>query len=270
MILAAERVEAPHPLVRLRARIENVTPWPDLGASRHEALLASCVSTHLLLRVEHGSFLSVLDPPAWAEQAAQACRNVHAYPVLAGDDGDTDLLLSAPIALYDHPRIAPESPGDFHDATEIDELLALRTLLLTDEEKARARATDPRAAAIVDHVEAMPPEVLERLHGAIRQLRAAEMVPRPEAQPACVCVGLRPGMRVRLCPGARRTDAQDLLFVGQTATIEKVLEDVDGRLCFAVTLDADPAANLHRWYGRFHYYYADEVEPIVTGPGGDA
>jgi hypothetical protein len=78
------------------------------------------------------------------------------------------VVLSSPITLYDRPEIAPESPGDFFDATEIDELLSLRTLTLTEEEKREARGTDPRAAEIIDRVEAMPPELLERLHGAIR------------------------------------------------------------------------------------------------------
>jgi hypothetical protein len=77
-------------------------------------------------------------------------------------------VLSSPIILYDHPRVAPESPGSLHDATEIDEILALRTLTLTEQEKAEARATDPRAAAIVDRVDAMPPEGFGRLHGTIR------------------------------------------------------------------------------------------------------
>ena len=34
-------------------------------------------------------------------------------------------MLSAPIILYDYPQIAPESPGDLFDLTEIDELLTL-------------------------------------------------------------------------------------------------------------------------------------------------
>ena len=77
--------------------------------------------------------------------------------------------------LYDYPQIAPESPGDLYDATEIDEILTLRTMTLTDEEKREARATDPRAAAIIDRVDDMPPEILDRLHGAVRYLRAATL-----------------------------------------------------------------------------------------------
>ena len=93
--------------------------------------------------------------------------------MLAGPEGRSDLLLSSPIILADHPQLAPESPTDLFDGTEIDEILSLRTLVLTEEEKAEARATDPRAAAVVDAVDAMPPEIWERLHGAIRTLHPA-------------------------------------------------------------------------------------------------
>ena len=79
-------------------------------------------------------------------------------------------MLSSPIILYDHPEVAPGSPGDLYDATEIDEILALRVLTLTEEEKSEARGTDPRAAAIIDRCDEMPPEVWDRLHGAVRTL----------------------------------------------------------------------------------------------------
>lgn len=256
----AEPVEAPRPLVRLRIRIENRTAWRETDARREAVLRASCVSTHLLIAASGGGFVSLLDPPAWAAAETASCENVRMFPVLAGPQGHDDLLLSSPIILYDHPLVAPESPGDFFDATEIDELLALRTSLLTDDEKRQARATDPRCAAIIDRVEALSPDALDRLHGAIRQLRGGEMtplVPEPASGPVRT---FTPGVRVRLCPGPRRTDAQDLLFAGCTATIEKVMQDIDGRHCYAVTIDGDPAAELHRWYGRFHYYYADEIE----------
>lgn len=256
--VSSERVPAERPLHRLRLRVDNTTPWDDTGAPRDEVLRRALIATHLLLSVENGRFLSLLDPPAWAAEHAGACVNERTYPVLVGPDDRDDLILSAPIILYDHPRIAPESHGDFFDATEIDELLTLRTMTLTDDEKREARATDERARALVDRVDALPPEVLERLHGAVRELRGAEMAPRQEL----VAVG--PGSRVRLRPGRRRTDAQDLLHRGCVATVEAVLRDVDDREYLAVTIDDDPAADLHRWYGRFHYYYLDEVEPLAA------
>ena len=159
---SAERLPGPYGVVRLRLRLENAGGWT--GASRPEALRHSLVAAHTFIAVTGGAFVSLTDPPEWARPAAEGCENLHTWPVLLEDD----LVLSSPITLEDRPRIAPESPGDLFDATEIDELLSLRTLTLTAEEKAEARATDPRAAEIVDRVDAMPPELLERLHGAIR------------------------------------------------------------------------------------------------------
>jgi hypothetical protein len=255
----AERVVAERPLLRLRLRVENDTEWGDPRARREVAMRGSCLATHLLLEARGGAaFVSLLDPPPWALAAAAATRSTRTYPVLAGPPGSRDVVLAAPIILYDHPQVAPESPGDFFDATEIDELLALRTATLTDDEQREARATDPRAAALLDRVAGLPPELVRRLHGAVRGLQGAEMVPR--GPPAA---SIAPGRRVRLrAPGARRTDAQDLLYAGRTAIVEKVLHDVSGEPMLAVTIDGDPAAELHRWYGRFHYYRLDEVEPL--------
>jgi hypothetical protein len=165
-------VKAPFPLHRLRLITENTANSIVTDASRADALKRSLVATHSLLGVRGGSFLSLLDPPSWAVAAAKQCRNVHTFPVLAGTPGSQQVMLSSPILMdYDYPQVSPESPGDLFDATEIDEILSLRTLTLTDDEKREARATDPRAAAIIDRVEEFPREVLERLHGAVRSLR---------------------------------------------------------------------------------------------------
>jgi len=67
---------------------------------------------------------------------------------------------------------------------------------------------------------------------------------------------------VRLRPGARRTDAQDLFLADRLATVEGVFSDVDGDQHVAVTVDDDPAAELHQWHGRFLYFHPDEVEPV--------
>ncbi|MGA9524732.1 MAG: hypothetical protein WBV82_24955, partial [Myxococcaceae bacterium] len=236
------------------------TPWFDGLAARDRILPSSLIATHLLLSVSGGSFVSLLDPPEWAREAAMGCRNTRTYPVLAGEQGRRDLVLSSPIILYDHAQVAPESPGDFYDATEIDELLTLRTYLLTDDEKRQARATDVRSAALIDRVEQLGPESFGRLHGALRDLREGEMVPRSVPPHDDSVPGPAPGTRVRLRPGKRRTDAQDLLFAGCTATVEAVLRDVEDRAYAAVTIEGDPAAELHRWYGRYHYYFLDELE----------
>ncbi|MEV4097995.1 hypothetical protein [Streptosporangium saharense] len=295
--IGAERLAGPYETVRLRVRVENVCGWePGTGAGRDDALRRSPIAAHTLLAVTGGEFLSLFDPPEWAGEAARACRNLHTWPVLVGDPERCDAVLSAPIILYDHPAIAPESPGDLFDATEIDEILSLRTLTLTEEEKREARATDPRAARIVERTEGMPGEMLERLHGAIRYLRSCgpepsreeqERVPwwdpgadtsvSPESDGVVVAgVTVARGSRVRLLPGGgaspglpggRRADAHDMFLVGRAATVEAVLLDVDGDHHLAVTLDDDPGADLQRAQGRFLYFSPDEVEPLSDGEG---
>ncbi|MFL5794299.1 MAG: hypothetical protein ACJ77H_09900 [Actinomycetota bacterium] len=277
--LSAERLEGPYGLVRLRLVLENATAWNDPGADRSVALRHSLVAAHSLIGIDRGVFLSLLDPPEWAKPAAEACKNLHTWPVLIGEEGRRDAMLSSPIILYDHPTIAPESPGDLFDATEIDEILTLRTMALTEEEKREARATDERAAAIIDRVDNMPPELLERLHGAVRYLKGVEgteeeepeLVPwwdpgadrtvSPDSDGVVVAgVTVARGSRVRLRPG-QRADAQDMFLAGRLATVEAVFLDVDGNRHLAVTLDEDPAADLQRWHGRFLYFSPDEVEP---------
>ncbi|MBO4260848.1 hypothetical protein GRC12_44615, partial [Streptomyces griseorubiginosus] len=166
-------------LCRLRVRTVNSGPAPDPRASRDEALRRALIATHTLMGGDGVEFASLIDPPEDLRGHVDACRNEFAFPVLGGEPaGETragagavgHVLLASPIILPDHPQVAPESPGDLHDAGEIDEILTLRTMLLTDEEKREARATDPRAAAILDRVDTMPREVFERLHGAIRSL----------------------------------------------------------------------------------------------------
>ncbi|MET8111611.1 hypothetical protein [Streptomyces prasinus] len=182
--LSAHPLDGPYATQRLRVVVENTGDrLPEDGAGRDAALLRSLVATHTLLHLDSGQFLSLTDPPRWAAGAVAACRNLHTWPVLAGEPGSRDLVLSSPIILEDHPAIAPESPGPLYDATEIDEILALRTAALTDEEKREARGTDDRAAAVIDLTESMPAQMLERLHGAVRSLRevTASGAPAPRS-----------------------------------------------------------------------------------------
>ena len=212
------------------------------------------------------------------------CRNDGTFPVLVGDEA-TEVVLSSPIILYDHPAVAPESVGDFCDATEIDEILALRVLTLTDDEKAEARGTDARAAAIVDRCDDLPPEVWSRLHGAVRSLRPVEattLEPVGSSGPSTAVVG--PGRRLGgrpvdrhhlgrrgsgrqgrtgTPPPSRRADAHDLFLAGRTATVAGVFKDVDGAEHLAVTLDDDPATELLEWQGRYLYFHPDEVEVLA-------
>ncbi|MGH7720940.1 MAG: hypothetical protein ACREON_19100, partial [Gemmatimonadaceae bacterium] len=146
--------------VKVRVRIENVSAWPEgAEADRNIALRHSLLGAHTLLAVRDGAFVSLLDPPAWAVAAVASCQNQHTWPVMIGPDGARDVMLSSPIILYDYPAIAPESKGDLFDATEIDEILTLRIMTLTEEEKREARGTDERARQIIERSDSMPPEM---------------------------------------------------------------------------------------------------------------
>jgi hypothetical protein len=170
-ILAARAEPASDGVARLGVRIANLTPWA--GGEREAALRRTFCSTHAVLRVTGGAFVSQTDPPAELRAAAEACRNHGCWPVLVGEPGERSTVLASPIILEDHPRIAPESPGDLFDGGEIDQLLVLNILSLTDAEKEEMRATDPRAREILERTEALTPEQLMRLHGAIREFGMA-------------------------------------------------------------------------------------------------
>ncbi|RRO18658.1 hypothetical protein EIL87_05955 [Saccharopolyspora rhizosphaerae] len=280
--------------VAVGLRLENQHPWVPLESGRphrDQALQRSLLSAHVVLSVLDGRFLSVIDPPAWASEAAAQCANHRCWPVLVGEKGDQDVVLAAPIILYDWPEVAAESPGDLFDSTEIDELLTLRVMTLTEDEKREVRATDDRARALLDRCESLPDTELGRLHGTTREVPAGGEVPtwstpghdgadrpwwdpdvdasvRPETD--SVLVGGTPvaaGSHVRLRP-SRRADAQDLFLAGQVAVVTRVDRDVDGRVHVAVVLRDDPAGDLHQWYGRYLYFGPEEIEPLE--PGGVA
>jgi hypothetical protein len=241
---------------------------PATAGDPDTAIRSSLIGAHVLLHAYRGGFISLLDPPPAATAAAGRCRQRRCWPVLAGPPGATDVVLGAPIILYDHPQIAEQSPGALFDSTEIDEILTLRVLTMTDAEKAEARATDPRAQTIIDRCEAMSPADLQRLHGVLRSPDApwwdpaADAAVRPDAD-AVVIDGTRvaKGSVVRIHPG-RRADAQDLFYADRVARVTAVLTDVDGNVHVAVVLVDDPAADLHDWYGRYLYFGPDELEPL--------
>jgi hypothetical protein len=159
-------------LHRLTVLIANTTPSAADGP-RDAALRRSFCSTHTVLRASAGEFVSLTDPPNELAEAAAACRNAGTWPVLVGEPEDRSTLLSSPIILEDHPRVAPESPGDLFDGGEIDQLLVLNILSLTDEEKAEMRDADPRTREILERTEALSDEQLMRLHGTIREFGMA-------------------------------------------------------------------------------------------------
>ncbi len=152
-------------LFRVTADVVNTTPWQP-GGTREETMARTLVSAHVVLHAPEGRFVSQTDPPPDLREHAETCSNDGLWPVLAGEDLRT--VLSAPIILYDQPQIAPESPGDLFDATEIDQLLTLCVLALSDGEREEIRAGDPRAREILDRCAALTQEELMRLSGAWR------------------------------------------------------------------------------------------------------
>jgi hypothetical protein len=156
---------------RLSVMIRNASPFS--GGPREEALQLTFCSTHTVLRVRDGAFVSLADPPPELRAAAAACENVGTWPVPIGEPPDSSTTLSSPIILEDYPRVAPESPGDLFDGGEIDQLLILNILAMTDEEKAEMRASDPRAKEIIERTEALTEDELMRLHGTIREFGMA-------------------------------------------------------------------------------------------------
>jgi hypothetical protein len=157
-------------LFRVGVRVVNETPWR--GAGREDALRHTFCSTHVVLRASTGAFVSSTDPPEELRAAAEACENVGVWPVLLGEEGERHTLLAAPIILSDYPQIAPESPGDLFDAGEIDRLLILNVLALTEAEQEEMRATDPRTRAILDRCASLGAGELAPLHGRLRDLGA--------------------------------------------------------------------------------------------------
>jgi hypothetical protein len=270
------------PLVRLTVAVANTA---EETTDRDVALRSSLIGAHLLLSATGARFVSVIDPPEDARAAAARCRQRRCWPVLAGDGGPSgqtsDVVLAAPIILYDHPAVAPESAGAMFDSTEIDEILTLRVMTLTDEEKAQARATDARAAAIIDRCDTMTPAQLQRLHGILREPHAAgpafagdqptgddwwvaeAAAPVSPETDAVLVAGTRVtrGSLVRLHP-SRRADAQDMFVAGLEARVSAVHVDLDGQTHVAVSLVDDPAAELHDWYGRHLFFAPDELEPL--------
>jgi hypothetical protein len=295
--MLATPLPGPWGAARLRVRVDNRSAPDTAPRARDEALPTALVAAHMIIGVKGGAFVSMTDPPEWASAGVQACENIGCWPVLAGADGGRGVMLSTPIILYDHPELAPESPGDLYDGTEIDEILSLRTLALSDAEKEEARATDPRAAALIDRVEALGADDFSRMHGTIRSPRAVSgpptaLFPGP-AQGRGEPAGYEPavpwwdpaadasvspdtdaitiaghrvarGSLVTLRPGVRRSDAQDMFLDGRAARVEAVLLDVEDTAYLAVSLTDDPDQDLRVAHGRFLYFSPDEVEPCET------
>jgi hypothetical protein len=173
-VIEIQSMRALDDMFKLQVRVKNLTAFAigEARTDRDSALMRSFVSAHTLLGAVYGQFVSLLEPPENLKDLAASCENLGAWPVLVGAPGQRDTMLASPIILYDYPQIAPESPGDLFDGTEIDEILALRIMTMTDDEKREMRNTDDRARKILERTEALPMEHLAKLHGTLRELRS--------------------------------------------------------------------------------------------------
>lgn len=297
---SAEPIEGNAALRKLAIQLENHSAVV-VAAERGAALRTSFVSAHTMLSIERGAFLSPVDPPAYAEAATATLANRQTWPVLMGDatldPQRSALALSSPIVLGDFPEVGKKTEADAFDATEIDELLTLSVLSLSDAERAEARATDPRARAIVDRAERFGAADIARLHdgdlsrfsdipletrftdprsrtlvdlsesfrpGDLERLQAGEVEPFEQLPPASVVVNgvsIEKGSSVTLAP-KRRADAWDKFLAGKVATVRAIHQDFEDKIYIAVTVDDDPASDLHDWYGRSFFFEPDEVEPL--------
>ena len=304
--MRAERVRGD--VFRITARVTNRTPFAGAASSdsapasrdcapvsgdcdpatrdaaarsRDAAALKALISCHLVLTVSGGRFLSSIDPPPAFAAAAAECENIGVWPVLVGKQGSGDTMLAAPIILYDYPQIARESPGDLFDGTEIDEILTLRILTMTEQEKRDMAMVDERARALLERTESLSQQQLAQLHGSMHGAAAewpSDSAGAPweslDNQPrlASVTVAgveLRVGDLVRLRPRAR-ADILDLALAGMVATIESLERDFEERVHIAVTLQDDPGRDLGlaRMPGHRFFFGADEVEPMRTPQEG--
>jgi hypothetical protein len=143
--------------VRVTARVENTLPV-EQGLERKQALRHALLSTHLLVRLSAGRFVSPLE--------AEACRNVNTWPVLAGSDDEA--VIGACIVLPDHPQIAPESRGNLFDNTEIEEALMLHVHVLSDAEREEIAGADPAVREMIERALATTPKEMIELHGRVR------------------------------------------------------------------------------------------------------
>jgi hypothetical protein len=262
-------------LFKVSVDIVNQTPVSEANLENQDAiLLRTFASTHTILHVENGEFVSLMDPPDSLRELASSCKNEGTWPVLVGEEkaGDRTTLLSSPIILYDYPKIAAESPGELFDGTEIDEILTLRVMTMTDAEKDEMRRSDPRARQILERIESLSEDQLLKLHGVVREMRPFGDDPlsddffssnrRLEVAEANG-VQLRAGDRVKIKPKSR-ADIMDIALEGKIATIEAIEEDAEGRIHLALVLDDDPGKDLGfmRQPGHRFFYTVPEVEPV--------
>jgi hypothetical protein len=160
-------------VIKFTLRVANVTEMTDCGElTRDQASLYALISAHAILHVSGGEFVSLTDPPADLPADVDSCKQEGVWPVLVGQHSSRDCMLVSPIILADYPQVAPESAGDLFDGAEIDEILTLRILTMTDSEKDEMRQMDERTRRILERTENLSPDQLIQLHGTLRSPHA--------------------------------------------------------------------------------------------------
>jgi hydrogenase maturation protease len=267
--IATETVDEAATKLTIRILNQSEIPKSDLE-NQDQVIMRTMASAHTLIWAEGGECISLLDPPGAYVEAARNCKNIGLWPVLVGDQTkhEHDAMLSSPIILYDYPKIAAQSAGDLFDGTEIDEILTLRVMTMTDEEKAEMRNIDEHARRILERTETLPKDHLLQMHGVMRGVRQSnEDFFNPKDRRKTVTVNgveLKTGDRVRIHP-KKRADVFDIALSGKIAIIEAIEEDVQNEIHLALVLEDDPGRELGmmRQPGHRFFYGADEVEPVV-------
>jgi hypothetical protein len=239
---------------RVMLCVHNTTPVAE-GLDRAGALAASLLSTHPVLTIDGGRFISPLETPE--------AESVNTFPVLATEADDA--LLGAAIMLPDHPRLAPESRGSLFDGTEIEEALLLHVLALSDDEREAIAAADPAVRAMVARAAAATPDDVMALHGRtlVSDPQPPHAEPPGEREVDVDGVTYRLGDKVILRL-EHRPDPYDQILDGRIATLERIYLDYDGKLYFGVTVDDDPGQELMRETGRYLFFFTGELEACAT------
>ena len=269
--IAVEPVDAA--VVKFAVRFSNRTPMAAVELRKSDAvLLSTFASTHTILNAYHAEFLSLTDPPAAYAEAVAGCENTGTWPVLVGDEEkqERDTMLSSPIILYDYPQIAPESAGDLCDGTEIDEILTLRVLTMTDAEKIEMRNVDAYARRILERTESLRGNDLLKMHGTMRDVSFPggdffdenTRLDHVYVRGVSLQAGAYTGAPVN--NQKKRADAMDLMLTDKVAAIEAIEQDAEGGVHLALVLEQDPGRDLGmmRQPGHRFFYAIDEVEPL--------
>ena len=137
------------------------------NSSENQILPSSFISAHSILQIGKGKFISLRETQKEFESPAGTCKNIGVFPVLAGEKNKQNSVLSSPIILYDFPEVSENSFADFFDGTEIDELMVLSILALSDAEQEEIRKTDEKAAKILDKLDKIDARDLLKLHASM-------------------------------------------------------------------------------------------------------